>query len=116
MNGSSLVNDQVSWKNGTNLETVEALVQKYPLNKKVTVSYNPQIPKRAVLEPGFTGELLLTPFFGVGFLSIAFISALLIWKYGSSYENGLFRVAILILLVVGILYLMTSYFKANLAG
>jgi len=54
-----------------------AIAERYPVGAPVEVRYKPEDPDRAVLEPGFSSEILWLPGAGLGFL--LFGLAALIW-------------------------------------
>jgi hypothetical protein len=57
-----------------------AILTKYPKGKQVQVCYQPSNPARSVLEPGFCTGLLLAPLFGMLFLIVPGLVAVLITK------------------------------------
>jgi hypothetical protein len=51
----------------TDSTEADLIMLRYPQGAKVRVSYNPELPSRAVLEPGFDSELLWLPGGGLAF-------------------------------------------------
>ncbi len=60
------------WRCFASEDHIKEIVKKYPVGKEVEVYYNPQNPKRSLLEPGLNWSVFLMSGLGVITLSITY--------------------------------------------
>lgn len=61
---------------------VERTLERYPLGKKLTVYYNPTLPVKTVLEPGFNIRIYFPILIGLIFYAISWLIGYMIAKSG----------------------------------
>jgi hypothetical protein len=76
VNGASLSADRVAWggrASGSDVRDAEALVARYPVGAAVKVTYNPEKPAEAVLEPAARGGLRVMMIVGLSFIGVGLV-------------------------------------------
>lgn len=76
VNGQGLAADRVAWggrAGSSNPAEAEALVARYPVGTTAKVTYNPDKPEEAVLEPSATGGLFVMLIVGISFIAVGLV-------------------------------------------
>lgn len=89
VNGKTYVGDRISWGEVSNKDIAQRRVDNYPVGREITVYYDPEIPEKSVLEPGYSSGLLFLPLLGIGAILCAIICGVVIWIYGEGLAQTL---------------------------
>ena len=65
INGDTYRNDNIRYGLATNKPDAEELVRQYPVGNTAEVFYDPDDPKKSVLQPGYFGGLAFFPIMGL---------------------------------------------------